>query len=218
MKIASTRILSLLVFTFIWSSVFSQNNSSDRRVIQFSGAVVEAEGNAPIPFVNIVIRGLAKGTTTDYFGFFSLVVREGDTIQFSAVGYKPSVTFIPRNIPDEEDGYYTLKKLIKDTVNLKAKTIKPYPSKEQFADAFLNLKVDEDDYERAIKNLNQQELNQIKAGTPMDGSLNYKAMMQQQYYSMYYAGQLPPANILNPIAWVKFFDALKKGKLKNPNK
>jgi hypothetical protein len=185
------------------------------QVIQFTGTIQDNLSSHGIPFVNIYIKNTGRGTTSDYFGFFSMVARERDTVVFSAVGYKDEVAIVPSNLSN--DNYYVVRKLDRDTVTLKAKTVRPF-TKEQFADAFLNLKVKDDDYERAAKNLQQQQLEQIKSGMPMDGSLNFKNTMQQQYRAMYSAGQLPPANILNPIAWVQFFNALKKGKLKDPNK
>jgi hypothetical protein len=38
--------------------------------------------------------------------------------------------------------------------------------------------------------------------------------MQQQYTKLYYAGQYPPNNLLNPVAWAKFIKSWKEGKLK----
>jgi hypothetical protein len=49
---------------------------------------------------------------------------------------------------------------------------------------------------------------------PMDGSMNYKAHMQQQYSRLYWAGQYPPNNLLNPFAWAQFIKAWREGKLK----
>jgi len=38
--------------------------------------------------------------------------------------------------------------------------------------------------------------------------------MQKQLLQNYTYGQYPINNLLNPIAWARFFDALKRGKLK----
>ena len=50
--------------------------------------------------------------------------------------------------------------------------------------------------------------------TPMDGAMNYKWQMQQYQSKLYYAGQAPPINLLNPIAWSKFIKAWKDGDFK----
>ena len=36
----------------------------------------------------------------------------------------------------------------------------------------------------------------------------------QQAIQAAYAGQAPPVNLLNPVAWAKFMQALKSGDLK----
>src|SRR5690606_36159164 len=46
------------------------------------------EANVPLPGVNIVIKGTATGTTSDFDGKFSLNVDSGDVIVFSYVCFK----------------------------------------------------------------------------------------------------------------------------------
>jgi hypothetical protein len=48
----------------------------------------------------------------------------------------------------------------------------------------------------------------------MDEGMNYKNYIKGQTDQLYYAGQLPPQNILNPIAWAKFIQAWKNGDFK----
>lgn len=187
----------------------------DRRVVQITGIVAETDSSAGIPFVNIRIKGTARGTVSDYYGFFSVVARESDTLVFSCVGYEPAVAFLPGRL--ESDNYYLLAKMQKDTIRLRTVGIKPYNAKN-FGEAFVNLELKDDDYDRAMKNLSQQELDAIKQGMPMDGGLNYKNAMQQRSYALYTAGGLPSPSILNPFAWAKFFKALKEGKFKDPYK
>lgn len=188
---------------------------SERRVVQITGVVAETDSSGGVPFVNIRVKGTSRGTVSDFYGFFSLVAREADTLVFSCVGYAPAVAFMPGNL--ESDNYYMLAKMHKDTVNLKTVKVGPI-SREGFADAFVNLKLKDDDYDRAMKNLSQQELDAIKMGMPMDGGLNYKNAMQQRSYSLYTAGGLPSPSIFNPFAWAQFFKALKQGKFKDPYK
>jgi hypothetical protein len=47
-----------------------------------------------------------------------------------------------------------------------------------------------------------------------DGEEVYSYTVQQQAQQNYYAGQLPPMNIFNPVAWAKFIDAVRNGSLK----
>ncbi len=68
--------------------------------------------------------------------------------------------------------------------------------------------------ERAKKNIARADMKEKAEGLTMDGSMNYRNQMQQKYSKLYYAGQLPPNNLLNPIAWSKFIQAWKNGDFK----
>ncbi|NNC85275.1 MAG: carboxypeptidase-like regulatory domain-containing protein, partial [Bacteroidia bacterium] len=63
-------------------------------------------------------------------------------------------------------------------------------------------------------NLDDKVLAELAEDLPMDGSMNFKLANQQRSSQMYYAGQLPPNNLLNPIAWAKFIQAWKNGDFK----
>lgn len=55
----------------------------------FSGVVVDAKSNQPIPGVNVVVKGAQQSVTTDFDGKFKLSkIKEGDAVLFSFVGYK----------------------------------------------------------------------------------------------------------------------------------
>ncbi len=204
-----------IFFIFALLSGLISVRAQDRKVVQITGVVAENDTSKAVPFANIRVKGTSRGTVADFYGFFSLVAREGDTLVFSCVGYEPAVVFLPPKMAD--DNYYMLARLEPDTVNLRTVKVGPI-SKEGFADAFINLKLKDDDYERAMRNLSQQELDIIRMGTPMDGSTNYKFAMQQRSAALYSAGGLPSPSILNPFAWAQFFKALKQGKFKDPYK
>jgi len=94
----------------------------------------------------------------------------------------------------------------------------PWPTKEQFKDAFLQLRVPDDDLARAERNLDRNQLNILATAMPMDGSMNFRYQMEQQSSRLYYAGQLPPNNLLNPVAWSKFIQMWQNGDFRNKNK
>ena len=140
------------------------------------------------------------------------MAQANDTIEFSAVGFKKSRFIIPDSLTTNK--YSLIQILYSDTIYLKSVTIYPWPTKEQFKDAFLNLQIPDDQLEIAKKNLEREELRERYQQTPMDGSGNYKYQMQQQSSKLYYAGQYPPNNLLNPIAWAKFIQSWKNGEFK----
>lgn len=181
-------------------------------LIQFSGIVVERDSLRPISFTKIMITNSNRGTTSDFYGYFSFVAHISDTIEFSAVGFKTAKFVIPDTL--STDRYSLIQVLAVDTVLLKETVVYPWPTKEQFEQNFLAANIPDDDTEKAKKNLAQEEMKLQYENMPMDGSMNFKANMQQQYSKLYYAGQYPPNNLLNPIAWAKFIEAWKRGDFK----
>lgn len=184
----------------------------DSKLTQFSGVVVDGDSLKPLPYTSIVIRNSNRGTISDYFGYFSFVAQKGDTIDFMAIGFKTSTFIIPDTLTTNK--YSLIQVMRSDTIFLQETVIYPWPTRDQFRDAFLRLEIPDDDLEKARKNLANAELGDQVKGLAMDGSMNYRNQMQQQYSKLYYAGQLPPNNLLNPIAWAKFIQAWKKGEFK----
>ncbi len=198
--------IALTAFLFFAGSwLFAQ----DRDLVQFSGVVVSADSLQPIPFASIIVRNTYRGTVSDYFGFFSFVAKINDTIEFSSVGFRKAVFIIPDTLT--ENRYSLIQALVRDTILLKEVIIYPWPTREQFKQAFLNLEIPDTDLQRARKNLEKQRLIEIAENLPPDGSLTYKFNMQQQYARLYTVGQLPMNNLLNPIAWAQFIKAWQNG-------
>jgi len=187
----------------------AQNSDS---LVQFSGVVVSGDSLRPVPFTSIIITGSNRGTITDFYGYFSIVAKMKDTIQFSCVGYKKSYYVIPDTL--SSDRYSLIQVLTSDTITLPVASIYPWPTIEDFKLAFMNLDIPDDDLERARKNLEQAEMRERMQATPMDGALNYQYQMGLYSSQLYYAGQAPPLNILNPLAWAKFIQAWRRGDFK----
>lgn len=205
-------LLTVFLSLFLSASLFAQNEQNDEDLIQFSGVVVSSDSLSPVSFANIIIKNSNRGTTSDFYGYFSLVAQKGDVIVFSSIGYKTS----QYNIPDTLVGkYYSLIHTMRtDTVKLKTVQVFPWPTPRQFKDAFLSLNIPDDDLEIARKNLDPELLQERAAEMPMTGSMNFKWQMQQHQNQLYYAGQYRPNNLLNPIAWAKFIQAWKRGDFK----
>lgn len=210
------RVIIIVLFLVAGVSFVSlSQNNSDNKLVQFSGIVIERDSLIPVPFTQILVQGTRRGTFSDYFGYFSFVAAKGDTIVFSAVGFKNSYFIIPDTL--KTNRYSLIQIIAMDTIYLKEAVIYPWPTKDQFKQAFLSLNAPNDMYDNANKNLNKDIMQLQYQNMGNDANLAYKAAMQQQYSRLYYAGQLPPNNLLNPIAWAKFIDAWKKGQFKNNN-
>ncbi len=211
--------LFILLFILFPLFLFSQERvawqDGKRDLIQFSGVVVESDSLQPIPYTSILVKNSYKGTVSDYFGYYSFVAQEGDTIEFTAIGFNSAVFVIPDTLTNNK--YSLIQVLRMDTVNLSLTEVYPWPTKEQFKKAFLALQLPEDDIVRADRNMTRADMKEQMTGMAMDASLNYKYSQQKNQSKLYYAGQLPPNNLLNPIAWAKFIKAWKNGDFKKKN-
>ena len=215
MKIFNLYFLNLirllpLLFLIVYNLIINaQDNES---FIQFSGIVVSEDSLQPVPFCTIIDKETKRGTTSDYFGYFSFVASKGDSISFSSIGYKKNTFIIPDTLTSNK--YSLIQVMYSDTIILKTAVIYPWPSKEQFAKAFVETKIPNDDYQRAMSNLSRSQLQERMEFTPMDGGLNLKWQQQQIQSKLYYAGQYAPITLLNPYAWAKFIEAWRRGDFK----
>jgi hypothetical protein len=181
-------------------------------LVQFSGAVVTGDSLRPIAFTHIIDRNTGFGTISDYYGYFSFVAKKGDTITFSAIGFKKGHFIIPDTI--QNNRYTMFQVMTSDTVYLTETVIYPWPTKAQFKEAFLSIEIPDDDLEIARKNLERYDLYVRSQQIPMDGAMNYRNYIDQTVSKLYYAGQTQPISLLNPFAWAQFFQAWKDGKFK----
>lgn len=203
-------LLALLVSPLVFRAQPGTGNKGSQ-LIQLSGVVVDDSLRA-IPFTGVYIRNAKRGTYADISGYFSFVALPKDTIEFKALGYNVQRFVMPDTLSNNK--YSLIQVLVKDTLTLPVTTIYPWPTKEQFKEAFLRLNVPDDDLTRAQRNLAQAEMVQRFQTVALDGSGTYKAAMAAQQSKLYYAGQMPPNNLLNPIAWAKFVDAWRSGAFK----
>lgn len=202
----------LFILVIILAVGAFEGKAQEKNLIQFSGVVLANDSLTPVPFSSIIIKGSRRGTISDFYGYFSFVAQPSDTVVFSSVGYRKSEFVLPDSL--SSNNYSLIKILQKDTVSLTTVTVRPLPTWDQFKTAFMNYDVPMDDMTRAMRNLDKASMAQRADMIAMDGSMNYKNYMQQQYHQLYYAGQLPPQNIFNPIAWSKFIKAWRDGDFK----
>ncbi len=206
-------LLLILSCSFILG--FSQTKINQSKMpdkyLQISGVVLD-DSLQPLPFVSIMLKGTRSGTVSDFYGFFTIVARPGDEMQFFSINHKNKSYMLSDTLSGKH--YSIIQILTKDTIQLATVNVYPWPSKEQFKRAILNLDLSDTDIERAYKNMDNEDVRaSIKGGT-MDAAANYRVRMQQQYTRLYQAGQYPSVSLLNPVAWAQFIDAWRKGKLK----
>jgi len=204
--------LLMLIGTLFLSETKAQDNSD---LVQLSGVTISRDSLFPVPYTSVMVKNANRGTTSDFYGYFSFVAKKGDTLLFSSVGYKDSEFVVEDSLSG--DRYSLIQTLSRDTIELETVNIYPWPTPAQFKEAFLNLDIPDDDLEIARKNLSPEAMEDRLENMPMSASMNFKWQSQQRSNALYYAGQSRMnnlSNLLNPIAWAKFIEAWKNGDFK----
>jgi len=201
----------LLLISILVSTIAISQEDDD--LIQFSGVVITGDSLSPVPFTNVLIEQSNRGTMTDYYGYFSFVAQKGDSVLFSAVGFQKSRFVISDSL--ESNKYSLIQIMVQDTIQLQPAVVYPWPTREQFKEAFLALEVPDTDADRAARNLARADMIARMDATMPSGGETFKYSMQEYQSHIYYAGQAPPQNIFNPLAWAKFIEAWKRGDFKS---
>jgi len=109
-------------FFFIISIILVSSGAYSQDLI--NGIVADSATFSPLPYVNIAIKGAAKGTITDTQGAFKIVASPSDTLIISSVGYhtlqvpvqdwQASVILLAENVT------------VLNTITIEDRRIKPY--------------------------------------------------------------------------------------------
>lgn len=207
--------VSTILAVALAAPVLSQDTASvaaPAEVVQISGMVVTGDSLAPLAYATVFRSRDLRGTMTDINGFFSIPALAGDTITVSSVGYLTQAFAVPMDL--ELPRMNVVQPLGRDTVSLEEAFIYPWPTRERFREEFLQLQLSADAYTIGQERLDPAALYDRLMEVGRDGGEVYSYTVQQQAQQNYYAGQLPPINVFNPVAWAKFIDAVRNGSLK----
>ena len=184
------------------------------RLIQVNGIITDDE-NHPVAHVSIISTRLRRGTVSEMTGIYSLISVPGDTVFVSALGYKRMTFQVPASI----DGRLYKKdlSLVSDTISIEGVNIFPWRNYQEFKREFLaNQPVMKPEMRYMYQNL--AAIQYAIANTPAYSSspeAAYRLSVNQHADNVVTRGQYPYNNLLNPIAWAKFFSGVKDGLLKN---
>lgn len=206
------RVITLSILSMIAGQVSAQEPASkDSLLIQLSGVVIAENTLEPAPYTTVYDKTQGRGVISDYYGFFSLVTMPGDTLFFSYYGYQTSSFIVPDTLT--ENRYSIIHMLESDTLQLPEVEVYPWPSREEFARAFMEMDPYDDALRRAQRQLSGESLAFIAARVETDAGLSYAYTRNQMNTALYTKGQLPGNNLLNPYAWAKLIQDWKSGKL-----
>ena len=168
-----------------------------------------ADSLRAVPDVTVMVKNQNRGVMSEYTGVFSIVCYKGDTLQFSALGFRSKEYVISKAIQGQ---YFSLIQLmVQDTFFLPETIIRSLPRNKAFDYAFVNWQIPDDKYELARRNTDVYMLRALSQTLPKDGHEAQSAALAQQAREAIYYGMLKPQTIFNPIAWAEFFEAWKRG-------
>ncbi len=178
--------------------------AQEPKVYQLSGMILNASTGEPIPYVSIRINHSRRGTIANAEGFYSVPVIRGDTLYFSALGYKKArflvSPYLDAYTGDTTEGFiYAVHYLTEDTLELPTVRISAIRTPEELKTALLNIPL-ETQSQVARDNVSPEIIAYFLANLPPDPQERIK-IAEQRYKDLYYQRTLRPTYpILDPIA------------------
>jgi len=195
---------------------FCQAAPAQEILIQWTG-VVRNELLEPIPYAHIIVQKDWRGTASDANGMFTIITYPRDTLLISCIGYKPRKIPVPNRTYSDSRHYIMDIILDEDPITLSELVIFPWKTYKEFKDAFMALNLPEDDLVRAYNNIavmHEQIYNAI-ANRPQSASANFRDLTAARTNRMMTLGHMYPTYaITNPLAWARFFQALRDGEFR----
>jgi hypothetical protein len=170
-------IFAIILF-FTYTLGYSQDFILNERYIQFSGLVLTADSQQPVANASIRIRGTYRGVSANVQGFFSLVVKEGDWIDISSMGYKKQSILIPDGL--KEPSYIRIVTLQSDTIVFNTVNIYPWPSRSKFKEAFMTVQINKSYQDIMNENFNRITM-QLMMGVLLPDGLEAQNKAMRDY-------------------------------------
>lgn len=202
-------IFSLLLIT-ISCSLFAQQKVAAEKLIQFSGIITDVDSNSVIPYVTITnITANNQRYAANYKGYFSIVVHPGDVLQYTAVGFSQVEMTVPTMLNGSQ--YTQMIRMKSEIIYLPMVRVLPWATAEEFTKDFLSLKVADDDYEIARKNLSSKSLSGMLQTLSRDpgeiSNINWRLSHDRALNK----NMVQTNPLLNPFAWGKLMQQIFSG-------
>jgi hypothetical protein len=215
MRVALKRLGRLIFLLYFLEAGFSPSQAQQQdkpAILHLTGRTL-TEDHQPVPYVHIILVNKGLATASDLQGSFNFPAEVNDTLLFRAMGFKFHTMVVKDTFPVKYP--YLEINMEQDTIKLRELVIRPWQGNyERFKQAVLAYELPKTDLERAQKNLAMMDLKTLLTSGPPTPTMAFRNTMQLYNDRLYWAGQLPPVSITNPIAWAQFFKALKNGDFK----
>jgi hypothetical protein len=207
-------LLSFLIAFGIFFScqeAFAQDRQ-EKKVIQLSGIILNADSTDAVPGVNIYVPKKGRGTVSGRFGYFSMPVLEGDTILFTFIGLKKQTFTVPNKVDDDRISLILTMEI--DEIALAEIEVVPYPTEEEFKQAVLAMTV-VDPMVVSRSNMSPEMLLRWAESMPASGNENFRSFQEGQLLQNNDIYGPRPLRILDPFAWSQFIRSIKRGDFKS---
>lgn len=212
MKITNLLSLLLVLGLFFLSQFSLAQDRQEKKVIQLSGIVLNADSTDAVPGVNIYVPKKGRGTVSGRFGYFSMPVLEGDTILFTFIGLKKQSFIVPEKV--ENDRISLILNMEVDEIALAEIEVVPYPTEEEFKQAVLAMTV-VDPMSVSRANMSPEMLLRWAESMPASGNENFRYFQEGQLLQNQDIYGPRPLRILDPFAWAQFIRSIKRGDLRS---
>lgn len=207
-------ILIFALGTLLNSNAAFAQDQQERKVIQLSGIILNADSTDAVPGVNIYVPKKGRGTSSGRFGYFSMPVLEGDSVVFTFIGLKKQSFKVPDKV--DNDRISLILTMQVDEIALAEIEVMPYPTEEEFKKAVIAMNV-VDPMSISRSNMSPEMLLRWAESMPASGAENYRYFQQGQMLQNQDLYGPRPLRILDPFAWSQFIRSIKRGDLKNKN-
>ena len=179
-------------------------------MIQFTGIITDVDSNTVVPYVTVTnLTNKEQRYAANYKGYFSFIAHPGDTILYTAIGYKDLLLPIPLEITDSK--YTAMIKMKAEIVNLPTVRVYPWATVEDFTRDFMSMKIADDDYVIAARNLSAESLSGLMQTLPRDGGEIQSINNRLSHDRALNKNMVQTNPLLNPFAWGKLIQSIFKG-------
>ncbi len=202
----------LFLVGFLFTTSYSHaQDEPQRKVIQLSGIVLNADSTDAVAGVNIYVPTKGRGTSSGRFGYFSMPVLEGDSVVFSFIGLKRQTFKIPEKV--ESDRISLILTMQVDEIALAEIEVMPFPTEDEFKRAVIAMNV-VDPMSISRSNMSPEMFLRWAEAMPASGNENFRYFQEAQMLQNQDLYGPRTLRLLDPFAWGQFIRSIKRGDLK----
>ena len=204
--------LSVLWLYFFATTQETFAQDKERKVIQLSGIILNADSTDAVPGVNIYVPKKGRGTSSGRYGYFSLPVLEGDSVVFSFIGLKRQTFNVPEKMDDDKISLIVTMQV--DEIALAEIEVMPFPTEEEFKKQILAMTYEAPMTTDTRGNMSPELLLRYAEGLPASGNENLRYFERGQVMQIQDRYGPRPFTLIDPFDWNRFIQSIKRGDLK----